>query len=177
MRRTALAVALAGSLAACQLPVQQSPVVRIAAPYDAAAATVAMRPGTGLITGSALMRQRNGGVVSCAGRPVLLIPVTAYATERIIALYGNAQAGHLQNLQNMQNRPQFDPDVPEYRATNREVRCDAQGNFEFDALAPGEYYVTTAITWQVSAYGVEGGALMRRVRIDTGQRVRVVLAP
>jgi hypothetical protein len=35
----------------------------------------------------------------------------------------------------------FVPDVAEYTSLVRVTRCDAQGNFAFDKVADGEFYV------------------------------------
>jgi len=61
--------------------------VQISTPYDADAITPFVAPGSNQLTGSALIRQMGGGVVTCAGYPVHLIPATPYAKNgRAISL-------------------------------------------------------------------------------------------
>jgi hypothetical protein len=50
-------------------------------PFDKAQAQRMLEPGANSIRGSALMRQVGGGVVTCAGGQVFLMPVTEAAKE------------------------------------------------------------------------------------------------
>lgn len=117
------------------------------------------------------MRQQGGGIVTCAGQPVYLVPATPYATERIRVLYGNTERGF-----NPGRRQQFSPDPPEYRQFVKSARCDAQGNFTFDRVADGEFYINTSVMWQV-AQTQQGGQLMQSVKLKGGQSVSLVIAP
>lgn len=144
--------------------------------FDAATAQRLVAPGTGAVKGSALIRQQGGGVVTCAGNSVWLVPVTSYATERINALYVNGERGY--NPAGFSGRkPMFSPDIPDYQRLRREARCDAQGFFRFDEVAEGNFYVITAIMWQVNQYMPEGGSLMQLVRVGPKANVDIVLTP
>ena len=68
-------------------------IVLVTNAFDAEEAALVFREGTGTISGSALIRQQGGGVVSCAGTTIMLLPATAYAAERIRALYGSTLGG------------------------------------------------------------------------------------
>ena len=147
--------------------------VRIAEPFDAELARQLSGPGLNTVKGSALIRQAGGGVVTCAGQTVYLVPSTGYAQARLKALYGNnierAAAGS-------QWLPQFIPDPPEYKKFVRSSVCDAQGYFVFDQVADGDFYVNTVITWLVGN-STEGGSLLHHVAVRGGQTVSIVLAP
>jgi hypothetical protein len=81
--------------------------------------------GVNTIAGSALIRQLNGGVVTCAGQRVALIPVTAYSIERFNAIYGN----DIRGFNPVGKKFKFEPDYPEYTKLQKETICDAQGFF------------------------------------------------
>lgn len=152
---------------------QVVPPVRISAPLDLTAAQQGLATGPNTIAGSALIRQAGGGIVTCAGADVSLIPATEYATQRMLAIYGSDQSGYRPARM---GRLQFDPDLPAYWETTRRVVGDAQGAFEFDHVADGSFFVATSITWLVGR-SVEGGSLMQRVTVIGGERKRVVLSP
>ncbi len=145
----------------------------ISATFDVAQARSLLSEGSNTVRGSALVRQRGGGVVSCAGREVLLVPATTYASERVGAIYGSGERGY-----NPAGRSFiFDGELPEYWQMQRKTMCDAQGYFKFDKVANGTFYVVTMITWQVNDYSQEGGALMHRVSLAGDESREVVLAP
>lgn len=147
-------------------------ILRLDASYDSHAAAQAIAPGQTTIVGSAFLRQSGGGIVTCAGREVRLIPATIYARARMLALYGTAESG----VNRSRARPIFVPDPPDYLTHTRATKCDAQGNFEFDRVRPGDYFVATHVAWQIG-YSVEGGGIMLLVQIAADdQRKKVVLS-
>lgn len=172
-RLSAVAAALVSvvNLTACVLPPQEQPVTLLA-PFDQAQALAMLAPGTNTVKGSALMRQQGGGVVTCAGNQVVLVPATAYATERFHAIYGP-------NLDAAMARPHrivFSPNPPGYAAAMHQAQCDAQGYFTFERVGDGVYYVTTPVSWLVG--GVQqGGYLMKRLTLKGGETATAVLAP
>ena len=168
-----LLMMISGLLAGCATGPQK---IAIQASLDRSQAQTLLSEGTNTIRGSALIRQRAGGVVSCAGRDVVLIPETAYASERMQALYGNTQRGYNPafggrrvNLEN--------GDSADYAKLTKRTQCDAQGFFKFEKIANGNFYVATVINWQVSDYFQEGGSLMQRVSVSNGEVKEIVLAP
>jgi hypothetical protein len=142
--------------------------------FDVDQARAMLKPGSNTIRGSALIRQRGGGVVSCAGREVYLVPATEYAKERMSHIYGNTERGF---------NPAFggrDIGLAENKAYSdaaRRTLCDAQGYFRFTNVGNGEYFVATTIVWQVNPYFNEGGALMERVLLRGNETREVVLSP
>jgi len=147
------------------------PTVNLNSPFDHAAAMAQLEEGNNTITGSAVVRQKGGGVVTCAGADISLIPATPYANERMMHIYGTRDRGYSPS-----GAPKFEPDYPEYYQATRTVVGDAQGMFEFDNVKDGEYYVITVITWAVG-YSRQGGALMSRVVVQGGETKKVVLSP
>lgn len=174
MNKRTYVIASLAALVGCA--VHQANIYQIDEPLDTATAERLIGSGTGTVKGSALIRQQGGGVVTCAGISISLIPVTSYATERMRAIYGNVEKGY--NPAGLGGRrPQFSPDLPDYQRLTREARCDTQGFFKFENVAEGNFYVVTSITWKVSQYFPEGGALMQLVRVTPGGTVEMVLTP
>ena len=129
--------------------------------------------GANSVYGSALIRQRGGGVVTCAGRSVSLTPASTYADERMLAIYGSHLKGYSQFGAAVINEP------PEqaYLDIAHKTTCDAQGFFSFKNLPDGEYYVITDIFWELAKYAPQGGALMHKVTLAGGEAAEVVLSP
>jgi len=161
------AVLTAGCIATA--PVQQ--IREIAEPFDQELATRQLRHGPNTLRGNAFMRQQGGGVVTCAGRVVSLIPRTPYANGRIFAIYNTNEFG-VSTSANFR----FVPDLPEYHSNLRQAQCDSQGNFLFENVADGEFFVVTQITWQVGQ-ALQGGNLMRKVTLVGGSITSIIMAP
>lgn len=143
-------------------PQRASAPLRISAVFDAAAARDAIKDGPHTISGSAFMRQRGGGVVTCAGYEVSLIPVNAYAETRISYLYAERNAGFRPVSA---DRLAFDPDPPEYQELRRQTKCDQRGEFRFEAVADGEYFVIAVVIWEAGK-SAQGGTLFTRVKVQ-----------
>jgi hypothetical protein len=157
-------------LCACAAPVE------LASPFDAAAVAWFAGSGSNSIQGTAIVRADGGNVKTCAALPVMLFPVSAYAAERMRALYGSEEEGFNPIVG---GRPaDFVNDDPRYAATARTLRCDARGRFAFSALPDGDYFLVAQVTWKEGRYLVleQGGYLMQRVRIQTGESKDVLLA-
>ena len=145
--------------------------------FNEAEARKGLQPGKNAIKGSALIKQNNGGTVTCAGNSVRLIPVTAYSSERIIAYYKNSERGFYRMMFAPTGSP-FANDNPAYYQATKETTCDAQGFFKFEGLADSDFYVTTTVRWSPGGgYTYEGGSLMRRVSLKGGETKEIVLAP
>ncbi|MBX9825189.1 MAG: hypothetical protein K2Y27_09350 [Xanthobacteraceae bacterium] len=127
--------------------------------------------GTNSIKGNAVLRTRGGDVKTCAGFTAALSPVSTYTSERMAHLYGGTDRGYNDVRQI----------VPAPDALLRFIRttvCDSQGNFVFDKLPDGEYFVNVQVTWQApSTYGLsnQGGNLMQKVRVAGGEARSIVL--
>lgn len=146
--------------------------------FDADVAQKFLQKGKNTVEGSALMRQRGGGVVTCAGFEARLFPVTAYASERMQTLYGNTNRGFLDVR--LLNSTKFIPDSVEYYRFMKTTICDSQGKFAFKEIADGAFYVVTWITWEVPVnryMSRQGGSLMQRVTVRGGEAKEIVLSP
>lgn len=150
--------------------------VNLSSNFDPDEAKELLKKGDNSIEGSALIRQAGGGVVTCAGQPVILVPATQYARERIEAIYGSSSGGFKPEFPVV--RHSFTNDNPKYKKLTKHSFCDAQGRFVFKHVADGDFYLTTRIIWHVASYGPpEGGALAGFVSLSGGEEKDVVLSP
>lgn len=153
--RLAFAVLLVALLSGCIYP-------RLAT-FDESEYAPYAKPGTGSISGQAFLKTRGGDVKYGAGNEVVLNPVTTYSTEWF------QQAV----LQNRRLKP-ADARTDNYHWV---TIADGQGNFRFDNLPAGEYFVACGIAWQVGA-SATGDWVHARVTLREGEHVeRVILKP
>jgi hypothetical protein len=129
--------------------------------------------GKNTIKGSALMRQAGGTIVTCAGNPVGMIPVTDYSSERMQAIYGNTTKGS----RHFDTKIKFVPDLPAYTTNSRKTVCDSQGFFKFENVLDGDFYVATGIQWYAGRNNLQGGRLMQKVSVKGKETKEIVLAP
>lgn len=170
MKSSVAAVCVAALILGCAAP--QPPVVSTGAPFDPAEARRFLVEGPNIIRGSAFLRQQGGGVVTCAGRQVQLVPATAFAKRVFLAVYGTTEGQARHAGRNVR----IEPVSTEYGKLTKEVLCDAQGAFSFDRVADGDYFVETTVTWVVGGV-TNGGPVMRRVAVAGGSATSVVISP
>ena len=156
---------LALLVAGCQTPEP----VRVAAKFDPAEAEIIRKTGEARIDGHAFLKKPNGYVMNAAGEKVWLIPATAYARERMAALYKGqkfAPAGSIAG----QNGTD-----PRYAEFTRSTKAESSGRFSFDKVAPGAYFIATTITWKDSENDVfaRGGSVYETVTV-TGKEDKTI---
>lgn len=150
----------------------QPPVIPrydVKAAWDEEHARSLLEPGSNNIKGDAFLRQQGGGVVTCAGLEVILLPATEYARERIRELYNSNDRGLNSSVQY-----DFHPNPYEYSELRRTTLCNSQGNFEFAEVADGQYFVITTVQWQVANTQM-GGSLMHYVAVGGGVTKSLVM--
>lgn len=127
-------------------------------------------PGRNTVEGQAFLRQRGGGVVTCAGASVQLIPDSAYARERFMFIYGTATQPAASSGRRI--------DAPNTAFVNtfRHQSCDAQGGFRFSEIPDGNYYVVTTVQWEVAGVR-QGGNVMAPVSLAGGETRQIIVAP
>lgn len=156
------ALLVAASLIACAP--QQRPSVDISNSYVAADIAPFDVPGRGTVTGQGFLRQAGGGVVTCAGSDVFLAPGIPL-TKRFFAVANEGGNPVLKQGRLSQIHP----------SAFRIGQCDAQGNFEFSGVAPGDWVVATTVNWTVGNRA-QGDDLMGRVNISGSETVKVLLS-
>ncbi len=173
-RLQSLTVLLVVSMLGCA---ERPVILRLASAYEARDVAWFSDPGPGSIEGSALLRKRDGAVVTCGGTEVVLRPRSAYAEERVTAMYGSPRGG----FRPIGPEVQFEPESDTYRSTDRRTVCDAQGKFKFKNLPAGRYYVVAKVTWEVPSGSApvpplpQGGFLLKPVDLGADEHPELVL--
>ncbi|MFC7399689.1 carboxypeptidase regulatory-like domain-containing protein [Chelatococcus sp. GCM10030263] len=163
LRLFILTVVFSG-LAACQTATPTTT-------FDATAASRILKQGTGRVEGSLFLRSYRGRIVRGAGEEVELVPVTAYAEERMALIYGRDKY-----------RPvllvgRTTPPDPVYETYKRKTKADIKGNFAFDHVAPGDYFVVGSVTWpDPDSLLPGGGFIYDRVTVMNNETSKVVLS-
>lgn len=139
--------------------------------------TLNEKVGNGSIQGTAFLRQGGGGVVTCAGNEVILVPKTPYSTEYLEDEFISHRNGSFDSKGKGYKKTGFlgyyyiiTPDG-EKKSTN----CDAQGNFIFDKVGDGEYYVITNVNWEVGR-DTQGGNLSQYVKLLNNESKKIILS-
>lgn len=150
-------VVLAALLAGCKtFPIQlRSDLTRAElAPYG--------ETGDRFIAGEAFRRQVGGGIVTCAGETVTLLPAVQ-VVEEAVKIWRAGDEIYTTNL--------------EYVNVSGSVRwteCDKDGTFAFFDLPPQEYYVMVPVRWN-SRKKSYGGVLSEKVDLTHGSAERLIL--
>jgi hypothetical protein len=135
--------------------------------FDPAIASYALETGATEVIGSAFARQRGGGVVSCAGNDVWLLPdepffawvvtpVVVRVTESALSLSGGGSSTTREWPIATRLR-----DTMQYA---RRSQCDIDGRFRFSDVPRGQYIVATVILWEVGR-SQQGGAAVEAFTI------------
>ncbi|MGJ3523581.1 hypothetical protein ACR4XJ_11170 [Nitratidesulfovibrio sp. D1] len=156
---------------------QRPRIVTLATPYDSKEARRKLAPGKNTIRGTATARTPGGEVATCAGKPVTLVPVTAYSSERMFALYGSDDRGALRLGQGAAPPPVITNDDPQYLADHPQTVCTDSGTFVFKDIADGQFFIVTGFTWQTADKKPQGVGLMQRVSVSGGQTRKLDMKP
>lgn len=129
--------------------------VKIQAAFNHAEYDLFKRDGSNTIKGQAFLRQRGGGIVTCAGNKVLMFPDTPFFREIIkIADNGKKPEAISEN----------------WRAVVKKSQCDAQGNFEFTNIPPGPWIILADVLWQVQG-STQGGVVTKFITVNSDMKV------
>jgi len=126
--------------------------------------------GYGAIIGNAFIRKQDGGIVSCAGQSVQLIPRSSYADERMGYLYKSTEYG----FNGVESYRDIDQSDPKYAENFSQTVCDVDGRFKFESLPSGSYYIVSTVFW---GDPIQGGAhLMKRVSIGNDETKEITIS-
>lgn len=117
------------------------------------------KTGTAYINGQAFLTTRGGEVRYGAGKTVRLIPVTKYTME-LHVFYGDRQM-----------RPPSDVNLAQFVRT---AVGNGSGNFAFEEVPAGDYFLECAIYWDVGNERT-GSTIRKRVHVDEGIRGSYIL--
>ena len=135
-------IAMVGCVATQQTPRQEEVA------FQSAEHRSFITKGANTIKGQAFLRQQGGGVITCAGNEVIVIPQTVFFHQAI----GRANSA----LEIGRGMPS------DAQGLIRRTRCDAQGNFSVADLPDGSWYVVTDVRWFVG-YNQQGGKLVQAI--------------
>lgn len=150
-------------LSGCQA-LQPQPVVERKVAFPVQEYEALEMEGSSTVKGQFFMTTRGGEVKYGAGRDIALTPVTSYTTEATqVAMSGRAIA----------------PADPRAQAYTKKSIADGSGNFEFNNLPAGKYYVAGEMFWEVptGGYGLsrQGGLIIRMVTVEEGETATLML--
>lgn len=154
---------LAAAISGCAVTQPQPLVPRV--PFPVAEYEALPKTGTGSVTGQAFLRTVGGDVKYGAGSDVYLQPVTAYTKQWYeVNILGGRQ------LEN-----------PDPRATLGQLstQADGNGNFTFNNVPPGNYFLSSAVRWSApSQYGLvpQGGVIVKIITVSDGKQTSQLLA-
>lgn len=179
----------ASGLWACSSQPVQAPLPA----FDSASTREALLPGDTTLSGRVLMRLSSGGVLSCAGGTIRLIPATPYADAWVDRTY-RANPSDVPTPTGVLYQPTSDrapePGLslnPAFLSMVHEGGCDRDGFFQFDRLRAGDYYLESRLHWQKDIYDEthfffgqthhwREGHVIRRVHLPQGRPVSLDLS-
>ena len=120
--------------------------------------------GAGSVIGQAFLQRKDGVTVRAAGSIVTLDPATSIGKE-----WWDRPVRYTHEY--------FDiPPTPAFLDARRCTRADADGNFRFEHLPAGKYYIQTEVAWQPGGHWA-GGLVGAMVEIWNDETVSVALGP
>lgn len=158
-------------------------------PYVQSDSAWSREDGTATVKGAAIVRTRDGEVKTCAGLDVSLIPVSHYTMERMSIIYGTSDRVSISYRPTALGPIGFAgtnlaPAAPGAVQDRRSEVCDVDGEFEFEDVPTGEWYVVAGIEWQHASYmnnmfaeqHMQNAVLMYKVvNTEDGQTEKVML--
>jgi hypothetical protein len=126
--------------------------------------------GEGQIRGSAFVKFASGATANCANESVFLAPGTSYIRKVDNAIrQSNPKPGLASFLSRYQDSSQ--PNAL------RKAVCDENGEFEFDQLPAGEWYVLTRVRTGSKEFSISGGYsyLTQFVSLAPGETQKITL--
>ena len=146
------------SSCAVKQPEKEENIVTIKNSFDEKAISWFKNKGNGNIKGIAKFKSKTGELRFGEGFGIELMPFSLYTEERLGKIYKNKKSGFVYVEDGV---PKFIPDPEGYHDTIK-TSCDKEGNFEFNNLPPGKYYVIAFMIWENQNVKT-GGALMKKI--------------
>lgn len=112
-------------------------VITIKQEFDNKEVSWFKKEGTGRIKGIAKFRTKKGEIYFGEEFRIELMPYCLYTDERLNHIYRNKKFGFIHIEDGV---PKFVPDPEGYHDTKKTM-CNKEGEFEFDNLPAGKYYV------------------------------------
>jgi len=149
----------------------QNNIIYLQTSFDTNEANYIFSEGENTINGSAYIRKEDGRVITASNTSVLLFPVTEYSIDRNQKIFGNKYNGHYNFRKNRIYKRgdsirsnkfvpivlEFEPESELYYKYIKETKANYLGQFQFDNIADGEYYIITSIFWEDTK--ISGGVM------------------
>ena len=116
--------------------------------------------GNGMIKGIAKFKSKKGDVRYGEEFRIELMPNCRYTEERLHNIYQNNTAGYIHVEDGV---PKFTPDPEGYHETKKTM-CNQKGEFQFNNLPKGDYYVIAFMLWDKT-----GGGIMQHVVLSENE--------
>ncbi|WP_299241676.1 hypothetical protein [uncultured Aquimarina sp.] len=116
--------------------------------------------GASTIKGIAKFKSKSGDIRFGKDFRIELNPYSAYTKERLNHIYKNDDSGYVY-IEN--GIPKFIPDPEGYHKT-RKIMCNEKGEFEFNDLPAGDYYVIAFMLWDET-----GGGIMQHIKLSDNE--------
>jgi hypothetical protein len=142
--------------------------------YSEAELTPYTQTGNAKLTGQAFLRQQGGGVVVCAGEPVLLVPNIGVFAEAVRLRRSGVQP----KIAGQKDGRVFHAGIadPVAKKAIRQAQCDAQGNFELANIPAGNWILYSRVQWVVGEYSIQQGSdLIAEVKTENTGEQKVLL--
>lgn len=163
--KTYLVITVMGCLLLAQSGCASPPQVQVQTPFSVSDFEPYKVKGQGKIYGQAFLKTSGGEMKIGAGDTVSLWPNPPFMKEVISFKDQGDSISNYNTVMVQQIRPYI-----------RESVCDAQGNYEFTDLPPGDYFLEVSVTWL--AGNQRSGEMIRKpVTLGEGQVVKVMLTP
>lgn len=116
------------------------------------------------MSGQAFLRQRGGGIVTCAGLPIVLVPKIDYTATVMQRAVGSRVYDSQWLISYADSAFAAMPPMPEpIKAASKRTVCDVNGKFSIASVPPGEYYATAQVSWQAGT--AQGGILVKPIKV------------
>lgn len=158
-----IAIAMVGLLLLVPSGCALKPDIQTKTPFSSKDFEAYKAKGNGKIYGQTFLKTRGGDVKLAAGNTVALWPAPTFMREAMTLREGGY------NVTNYTQEV-----VREILPYKRDSIGDAQGNFDFTDLAPGDYMLEVVITWEVAG-SQTGGVVRKFVTLGEGQAMKVIL--
>ena len=165
-------------LASCASSPAGAPAVPVSAPaaFPAfSAAEVAWSTAAGSATVLGVARVGANTMHTCASAEAQLVPESSFATAMMHTVFGNATRGYV----TIASSPPYPHTIPpDFPRSIRRVACTPSGEYRFEAVPAGTWYLFANVVWREGNDEVpRGGSLMRRIEVHERTELRVVLQP
>lgn len=147
---------------------QQAPsTITILSPFDAEKARIlSLDTGTNIIYGT-IPEWISKVASSPVGAVIALVPATDYTIERVKYLYNNENGGFIaENNPVLQTK--FSPDYPEYKTLLRIEKIDTEGNFLFENVQDGIFFILLL---------TRNGTLIHKVEVKNSDIKNILISP